>query len=163
MELLDPIVFEIIDLIVCLQKELSIGNDISKFWVICQKKNKVLLNCLKSLALKILSTIDVMIDLIALFEKICLQEPMFSSNWDACQNLTCWLKYDITLCMSATLSHFMGCQQFRWPTNDPYRGNSWISTMSWLNICSSNAIMGKIIGILMGLRCKQRMQYSSDR
>jgi len=88
---------------------------------------------------------------------------MISGNWDACQNLTCWLKYDIALCVSATLSHSMGCQQFRWPTNDPYRGNSWISAMSWLNICSSNAIMGKSFGILMGLRCKQKLEYSSDR
>ena len=35
--------------------------------------------------------------------------------------------------------------------------------MSWLNIRSSNAVMGKSIGILMGLRCKQRLEYSSDR
>ena len=35
--------------------------------------------------------------------------------------------------------------------------------MSWLNIRSSNATMGKNIGILMGLRCKQKLEHSSDR
>ncbi len=40
----------------------------------------VMFNCLKSLTMKILNPIDMMIDLIALFEKICLKEMKFSGS-----------------------------------------------------------------------------------
>ena len=40
----------------------------------------VMFNCLKSLTMKILNPIDMMIDLIALFERICLKEMKFSGS-----------------------------------------------------------------------------------
>ena len=43
------------------------------------------------------------------------------------------------------------------------REKSNILAMSWLNICSSNATMGKSIGTPMEPRCKQKFEYSSDR
>ena len=40
----------------------------------------VMFNCLKSLTMKMLNPIDTMIDLRALFERICLKEMKFSGN-----------------------------------------------------------------------------------
>ena len=51
----------------------------------------VMFDSLKSL------TIDMMIDLIALFETSCLKEMKFSGNWDACQNWKLWVKSKILL------------------------------------------------------------------
>jgi hypothetical protein len=49
----------------------------------------VMFNFFKSLTLKILNPIVMMIVLIALFERICLKEMKFSGNWDACQTESC--------------------------------------------------------------------------
>ena len=40
----------------------------------------VMFNCLKSLTMKIFNPVDMMIDLIALFERICLKEMKFSGS-----------------------------------------------------------------------------------
>ena len=96
-----------------------------------------------------------LIDLIALSEKSCSIELMFSGDWYTCQSFNLLIK--VRYCFMRVLQY---CRT-PWETDNSagqrtiYSSLSQISAMSWLNIYSSNTTIGKSLGIPMGLRCKQ--------